>query len=398
MISINEALEIILNEATPIGFTKMDIVSACGYILAEDIYSHDTLPPFDKSAMDGYALRSEDTVDIRKFIIKGIIKAGDFDENELMPGEAKKIMTGAPLPPGSDCVIEIEKVSVEKDSLAIESPIKKGNNVIFKGEELKSGDLILQKGKLIRPVEIGVLASLGYSTVNVYQPPTIGCLTTGDELIGIDKQITKGKIRNSNMYTLESMVLQTKAIPKMFENAPDERDILKKAIIDAFDSSDIIVSTGGASVGDFDFVLEVLEEIGADVKFTKIAIKPGKPLTFATYKDKLYFSLPGNPMSTITSFEQFVKPAIEKILGYETYSYANTFKVKMGEGFTLKKGRVKYIYLNIEKVGDEYIGYNIGTQCSNHLVTVSKSNGIAIIPESVELVEKGDIFNGRFIF
>ena len=398
MININEALAIILNEASPIGFVKMDIVSACGYILGEDIYSHDTLPPFDKSAMDGYALRSEDTKELRQFKIEGIIKAGDFDENMLMSGEAKKIMTGAPLPPGADCVIEIEKVSVDKDCLTIESSIKKGNNTIFKGEELKSGDLILEKGKLIRPVEIGVLASLGYSSVSVYKPPTIACLTTGDELIGIDQEINKGKIRNSNVYMLHSMVINSKAIPKIYDNVPDDKDILKKAILEAFDSSDIVVSTGGASVGDFDFVLEVLEEIGAEIKFTKIAIKPGKPLTFATYKDKLYFSLPGNPMSTITSFEQFVKPAIEKILGYETYSYTDIFKVKMGEGFKLKKGRVKYIYVQIEKIDDEYIGFNIGSQCSNHLVTVSKSNGIVIIPETVDLVEKGDIFNGRFIF
>lgn len=398
MVNIEEALEIILEESKSIGYKETDIVSACGYVLSEDIYANDTLPPFNKSAMDGYALNSEDTQKQKTFEIKGIIKAGETKEYTLAEGEALKIMTGAPLPLGADCVVEIEKVSSDLSKLTIESSIDKGRNIIFKGNELESGDLILEKGTIIRPVEVGLLASLGYSKIKIYKVPVVACLTTGDELIEIDSAISHGKIRNSNKYILHSLVKDAKAIPLVFNNTPDDKEILKANILEAFNKADIVVSTGGASVGDFDFVLEVLNEIGADVKFTKVSIKPGKPITFATFNNKLYFSLPGNPMSAITSFDQFVKPSIEKILGYESYSYNNLIKVKIGDGFKLKKGRVKYVYVDIVKNENEYIAYNGGVQCSNHLLTLSKSNGIVIIPESVEQVEKGDIFNGRFIF
>ena len=398
MISIQNALEIILEETKLQPTQEVGILEASGYILAQDIFSKDTLPPFNKSAMDGYAYNMDKASDAKTLKVVALVKAGDYYEKELNPGEAVKIMTGAPVPASADTVIEIEKVKAEKDTIIIESPVKKGSNIIFKGEELVSGDLVLEKGKQITPADIGLLASLGYPKVSIYKPPTVACLVTGDELVDIDQEISKGKIRNCNTYTLEAMINQIKAVPVAFDIIPDDKEVLKATVLKAFDTCDFVVSTGGASVGDFDFVLEVLEEIGAEIKFTKVAIKPGKPITFAKYKNKLFFSLPGNPMSVITAFEQFVKPSLRQSMGNMTMEHVETIPMKIGDGFKLRKGRTKYIFVDVEKVGDEYIAYNTSSQCSNHLMTVSKSDAVLIIPENIEDVNKGDIHNGRFIF
>lgn len=402
MITIKEALNIIKDSTKNIGIEKVDLMSSLNRVLAEDIYSKDTLPPFNKSAMDGYAIKFEDTLncseenEVRLNII-GTIKAGDYYTDELRHGDALKIMTGAAVPNGANAVIQIEKVSIGNDIVTITEVVKLDTNIIKMGEEIKEGDIALTKGKLIRPTEIGFLASLGYSKVEVYKKPKVAILTTGDELLSIDSPLENGKIRNSNEYSLMALCKNLDVEYISLGIVADDNDILKEKMIFALKEADIVITSGGVSAGDFDFIEDVLNEIGADTKITSVAIKPGKPITFATIDNKLIFGLPGNPLSVITTFDTFVKPAIKNVMGHDNYS-DSLIKVVAGDSFKTKNDREKYVYVNIIIEDDKYVAYNLGSQCSNHLMTMSKANGIMIVPGYINKVNPGDVLYGKFIF
>ncbi|AOR24757.1 gephyrin-like molybdotransferase Glp [Clostridium taeniosporum] len=402
MVNIDYALNVICKETKIIGTENKDLLSSVNRVLAEDIYSKDNLPPFNKSSKDGYAIKSEDTLNcskenVCKLKVKGIIKAGDFINDTLKNGEAYKIMTGAPIPKGADAVVKIEDIEIKDDNLFIFEPINENNNIIKFGEEIKIGDLAIKKDTVIRPVEIGVLASLGYSSVKVYKAPTVALIITGDELVDINSDIKNGQIRNSNEYSLKALVTNLNAEVLSLGIVSDDRENLKEKMKYALEKADIVITSGGASVGDYDFVKDILKEIGADIKFSKIAIKPGKPVTFATFNEKLFFALPGNPSSLITTFEKFVKPTIEKIMGKDDF-HSEQFKVIAMYDFECEIGREKYVYVEIKKKDGNYYAYKVGSQCSNHLMTMSRANGIIVIPKEIGHVKAGEAFNGEFIF
>lgn len=402
MISFKEAQEIIYHNTELLPLEERDIVKCNDKVLGEDIYSKDNLPPFNKSAMDGYAIKSEDTEsasdeNIVEFKIKNTIKAGEYCTEVLEHGEVFKILTGAPVPSCADSVIEIEKVKVENNKIYIREKVKKGKNIIKLGEELREGKLALKKDIVIRPSEIGLLASLGYKKVNVYKSPIVALIITGDELLDIDSKLVQGKIRNSNEYALTALIENTGVKVLSFGIVCDDKAILSEKIKLALNEADIVITSGGVSAGDYDFIEEILGDIGADIKFNKVAIKPGKPITFATYKKKLFFGLPGNPLSVINTFEEFVKPSIKKIMGKNDFSNED-FNVILSDNFKSKIGRRDFVYVDLKKENEIYYAHKIGSQSSNQLVTISKSNGVIIIPEDVEEVHVGESLNGRFIF
>jgi len=399
MIDVWEAMKIINGEIKLLKPEKVYIVDCLNRVLSEDIFSFDNLPPFDKSAMDGYAIRSGDTQNKENIIlkIKSLVKAGDFCEESIKENEAYKIMTGAMIPSGSDAVIQIESVKTENGDLYISQEVKKGNNIIKLGEEILKGDVPLKKGTLIRPPEIGLLASLGYEFITVYKAPTVGIVITGDELIDIKSEIENGKIRNSNEYSLKALIKNSNSEVYSVGIVKDNRKALKEKILLAFEKSDIVITSGGASVGDYDFVKDIIHEIEADIKFTCVAIKPGKPTSFAVYKGKLFFALPGNPSALINSFEEFVKPAIKSMMGI-TEKESEEFPVVLKDTFKTKEGREKYIFVNIRKEDGVYYAYNSGSQCSNHLRAMCNSNGVLIIPKKSANVSVGEVLNGKFIF
>jgi molybdopterin molybdotransferase len=402
LISIEEALKIVLKETLTLGMETVSILSSMGKVLAEDIYSKDNLPPFDKSAMDGYAIKSKDTEMCRSSIeanlkVVGVIRAGDFSKYELKSGEAMKIMTGAPVPKGADAVVQKEIVEVLGEEITISDFIDINNNILKVGEEIKVGELALPKGKLIRPAEIGLFASLGYSKVKVFKSPKVVLLTTGDELVDINEDLPPGKIRNCNEYSLSALIKVLDAEVISFGVIKDDEEVLLNKMKEAFKQGDIVISSGGVSVGDYDFVESNLKKLEADIKFTSVAVKPGKPVTFATYKNKLFFGLPGNPLSAINTFEQFVKPAIRKSMG-KIQVIDEEFSVIAGDNFKFKKGRVNHVYVNIFKENGVYYANKIGSQGSNKLLTISKANGIIIVDRDTDYVKVGDAVNGRFIF
>jgi len=399
MIDVWEAKKIINEEIKLLSSERIYIEDSLNRVLSEDIYSFDNLPPFDKSAMDGYAIRSCDTQNKKNIIlkIKSIIKAGDFCEDSLKENESYKIMTGAMLPRGADAVIEIEKVNAKVDNLFIYKEVKKDNNIIKLGEEILKGDVAFKKGTLIMPPQIGLLASLGHEFFNVYKAPTIGIVITGDELIGINSKIQKGKIRNSNEYSLKALIRNANAEIFSLGIVNDDKEALKEKILLAFEKSDIVLTSGGASVGDYDFVKDILREIKADIKFTSVAIKPGKPLTFAVYTKKLFFALPGNPTALISSFEEFVRPAIRSMMGI-TENESEEFPVVLEDDFKAKIGREKYVYVKIRKEDGVYYASKAGPQSSNHLRTICNANGVVIISKECGSVKAGETINGKFIF
>lgn len=402
MININDAINIIIESTENISFEYKEIKSCSNKVLGEDIYANDNLPPFNKSAMDGYAVKSQDTFHINKgnkvgLDIKKTIKAGEWCEDILKTGQAFKIMTGAPLPKGADSVIKIEKTKEKNNIVYIENKVKPWENVIKLGEEIKALDIALKKGDLIRTGEIGLLASLGYKSVKVYKSPVIALIITGDELVDIESKLEKGKIRNSNEYTLTALIENSGAKAISFGIIADNRTLIFEKVKLALEKADIIITSGGVSVGEYDFVEEILIDIGANIKFNSVAIKPGKPITFATYNEKLIFGLPGNPLSVITTFEQFVKPAIRKIMS-KSDLLSNEFNVILADDFKSSLGRRDYVYVNLKKENEVYYAYKIGNQSSNQLMNLTKANGIIIIPEDRELVRQSETLNGGFIF
>lgn len=401
MISRDEALNIVLEE-TALGNTEEKyILDALNKVLSEDIYSKDSLPPFDKAAMDGYAIKSEETMEASKelpgrFSIIDTIKAGDFYRDELKSGEALKIMTGAPLPKGADAIIQIENVKTEGNSLFVYERVEKYKNVIKCGEEIRSGEIALTKGSLIRPFEIGLLASLGYSKIQVYKSPVISLIITGDELVDIEEELKVGKIRNSNEYALIALIKNLGLEVISFGLVKDDKEVLREKLAEALKLSDIVITSGGASKGDYDFVEKVLIELGAEMKFNSVAMKPGKAVGFTKLQNKLIFSLPGNPLAAITTFQEFVIPSCDKFRGKKTH--IDIFPVILADDYNIKKGRTKYIYVNIQKVNGLYYGYKIGWQGTSGLAAVIKANGVVVVHEGKERLKSGEIVNGYFIF
>lgn len=395
---IRRALDIVLNNATVLEGEKVSLIESLNRVLAANISSKDDLPPFDKSSMDGYALKSSDTTDgLFRFKIVGSIKAGDFLDEEIKSGEAVKIMTGAVVPKGADAVIQIEKVKAEGNELRVFEKVCCGTNILKKGEEIKNGDMVFESGKFLRPSEIGMLASLGYDKVDCHKVPKIILINTGDELVDIDEKITRGKVRNCNEYALTALVKNLNGQVKSYGIIKDNRDEIFNAVKTAFEEGDIVISSGGVSVGDYDFIEEVLKKIGADVKFTSVEIKPGKPVTFATFKDKLFFGLPGNPLSVVNTFEVFVAPAIKKMMGRKDI-ITKEFPVILKDDFKSKGDRENYAYVNIKENGGNYYAYSMGSQSSNALFTLTQSNGIVIIKKGAKTVKAGETLNGRLIF
>jgi molybdopterin molybdotransferase len=402
LIPIEEAMRIIIEEAEVLEMEDTDLMSSLNKVLAQDIYSNDNLPPFNKSAMDGFAVRSEDLAEVSKanalkLRVKKIIKAGDSGDAVLKQGEAFKIMTGAAVPECADAVIKIEDVEADDQSVSISKPVKKGQNILRAGEEIKAGDLALPKGKTIRPAEIGLLASLGYTMVKTIKAPSIALLITGDELVNAGDSLTPGKIRNCNEYSIKALIKNLDAEALSCGIIKDDPDMILEKMKEAFENADIVVSSGGASVGDYDFIEKILKKLGAEVKFSAVAIKPGKPVIFATYNGKLFFGLPGNPLSAINTFEQFVRPAVKKMMGMKDIM-EEEFPVVLADEIKSSVGRTNYIYVDIEKKNGIYYAHRVGSQSSNALTTVCKANGIVIIDGVTPIVKAGDIVSGKFIF
>ena len=314
-LSVDEALERILARVQPLDPERVDLVDALGTTLAEDVVADRDVPPFRNSAMDGYAVRGADVATAPTTLtVVGNIAAGVVASRGVGTGEAMRIMTGAPMPDGADTVVRVEDTDNRLEAVTINVPTKPGTSVRTAGEDLTRGETILTRGTVLRPAELGVLATMGRSTVSVIQGPRVAILSTGDELVDIDAELKPGQIRDANRYSLAAAARAAGGTPILLGIVRDTAEDLRRALRDAASRSDVIVTSGGVSVGDHDHVKPVVDELGS-MDFWSIAIRPGRPLAFGAIDGTLIFGLPGNPVSALLGFELFVRPALLTMAG-----------------------------------------------------------------------------------
>ncbi len=393
MITVDEALRAVLDAVSPLGIEKVGIMDALGRVLGEDVYARRNIPPQDNSAMDGIVVRSNDTRGASadkpvRFRLLEEIPAGHIPTRTIGPFEAAKIMTGATIPAGGDTVIRREEIREEGQSVLIIAPSEPGQDIRRAGEDVAEGELALTRGEVIRPAEIGMLASLGRSFVYVYQRPLVAIVATGNELVDIDETPSLWSIITSNSYSLASQVKECGALPLQVGIARDTKeDIICKFRNAA--RADVVISSGGVSVGDYDLVRGVIAEKWDGIQFWQVAMKPGKPFAFGHIGDKPFFGLPGNPVSSMISFEQFVRPALLKMMGHGNI-YRPMVKAILAETISKKRGVKHFIRAQIAINDGIYTATTTGDQGSGILKSMVKANGLIIMPENATRVEKGE--------
>ena len=394
MISIDEALQVILPTIRVLGLERLSIVNGLGRVLGEDIYAPYPIPPWDNSAMDGYAVVHEDIKDASRenpavLTVIADLPAGYTSEKELARGEAIRIMTGAPLPKGSDTVVMVEDTEREKNQVTIYSAPSVGTNIRKAGEDVVKDSLVIPHGSIIHPAGVGMLASLKRSFISVYQRPTVAVVSTGDELIDVDGDFSPGKIVSSNTYSLASLVRDAGAKPLIMGIAKDRPEELR-AMFKAALNADMIISSGGVSVGDYDLVKDILQELGAEMKFWKVSMRPGQPLAFGVIEDTPTFGLPGNPVSCMISFEQFVRPSILKASGHKRL-FRTLVDARLQESITKREGKRYFMRCIITREEGEYVVTTTGGQGSGILMSMVKANGLIVLPEEKTTCEAGEI-------
>ncbi|MGA9350248.1 MAG: gephyrin-like molybdotransferase Glp [Anaerolineae bacterium] len=400
MISVDEALEYVLKHFEPLEPEEVEILDTLDRVLAEDVYSDMDIPPFDNSAMDGYAVRAADTVgagpeaSITLRVIADLA-AGYTTDLVVEAGTAIRIMTGAPLPAGADAVVRFEETSEglsagerRGDRIEVFRQVVVGENVRPEGEDIRKGELVLAEGTVLRPQEIGVLASLGRARVRVIRRPRVAILATGDELIAIDEPLAPGKIRNSNEYSNAALVQRYGGIPIRLGIARDDVEELTAKIREGLTQKvDLFITSAGVSVGDYDVVKDVLGTEG-EMHFWQVRMKPGKPLAFGEIQGVPLLGLPGNPVSAMVSFEQFARPAILKMLGKRRLRKPTVEAIL--EEDVKSSGRRNFKRAVITERDGEYYASVTGPQGSGILTSMVKANGLAIIPEGIRQMKAGE--------
>ncbi len=404
MISVDEALAEILRHVHPLELERVPILDGLGRVLAEEIISDINVPPFDNSAMDGYAVRSADVAgstpeDPVGLTVLGSVAAGYVAGLRLIPGSAIRIMTGAPMPDGADAVVPYEdtsdfdrpkeeRLAAPADSIQVRRAVEPYDHVRPAGEDIRKGEVVMSPGRVIRPQEIGVLASLGHESILVHRRPRVAILATGDELLEVQEPLEPGKIRNSNEYTNAALVQRTGGIPIRLGIARDtEADLTAKIRSGLEKGADLFLTSGGVSVGDYDVVKDVLGAEGR-MQFWQVRMKPGKPLAFGLLPGGVpLIGLPGNPVSAMVSFEQFARPAMLKMLGHPDLTKP-TVQAIMDEPIT-NSGRRGFVRVIVRRTEDGYRARMTGQQGSGVLTSMAKANGLAIVPEGIQYVEAG---------
>jgi molybdopterin molybdotransferase len=402
MISVEEAQEKLLSHVSVLDKEDVLILDALGQVLAEDVFASINVPPLDNSAMDGYALRVEDTSGAapgspRLLRVIGTVAAGSISDREVVPGTAIRIMTGAPIPKGADSVVRFEDTDETArqrggtiSEIGICVAAKEGQNIRRAGEDISKGTAVLPAGIVIRPAEVGVLASLGMSTASVIARPVVAIVATGNELVEVGRPLPKGKIYNSNSYSVAALVRRYGGVPRMLGIALDSKESLITALRGGLDA-DMLITSGGVSVGDYDIVKDVLAEQG-EIGFWSVRMKPGKPLAFGQIKgvDKTvpHLGLPGNPVSSMVTFEMFARPAILKMMGKRNLTKP-TIDAILEDRIFNSDGRRVFTRAIIEKRGDRYFARLTGPQGSGVLTSMSLANGLVIVPEDVAEARPG---------
>jgi molybdopterin molybdotransferase len=393
MLSVEEALERFLGPFDVLEPEHAPILEALDRVLAEDIVAAYDIPPHANSAMDGYAVRVEDTAGARegaprRLRVAGELAAGYLRDTPMEPETAIRIMTGAPIPPGVDAVIPFEETTRDGDTILVTRRYPHQANIRAAGEDVRAGDTVLAKGAVLRPQEIGMLAALGQTQVAVIRRPRVAILSTGDEVVDATEPLAPGKIRDANGYSVAAAVSKYGGVPIRLGIARDTVDKLTAKIRAGLaQGADLFVTSGGVSVGDFDVVKQVLAAEG-EIAFWRVRMKPGKPLAFGAIQGVPLLGLPGNPVSALMSFELFGRPALLKMQG-KTRLAKPTIEAILVDEIKRKDDRRHYVRVTLETRGGETFARLTGDQGSGILLSMVRADGIAIIPEDWKRVEAG---------
>ena len=388
MISFQDALKTVLNTKLQLGTEKVSLLQAQGRVLAENSISDINMPPFNKAAMDGFAIRESDISN--ELTIIETVAAGQTPTKSVEAGQATKIMTGAPVPEGADFVIQVE-LSELVDAQTVRFTGRTKNNIIPFAEDVKAGDIVLNKGELMDARHMAVLASVGCVNPLVYKQPKVGIFSTGDEIVEPEYKPNASQIRNSNGNQLVAQVMQCNALPLYFGIVKDTYEETFNAIKTGLETCDVLLISGGVSMGDFDFVPKVLSDLGVTILFDSVAVQPGKPTTFGLKDDKIIFGLPGNPVSSFVQFEILVKPLLYKLMG--SHAPNKTIKLPLGKPFVRKKAeRLEFLPITIS---DEGKVYRIEYHGSAHIFALPNAHGLAQINEGIKELNEGDLVDVR---
>lgn len=393
LISPEEAKTIVLGQVKALPAREMGILESLGLVLAEDIIADMNIPPFDNSAMDGFAVRACDTRDASKdnpvrLKVAGEQPAGWSSDAIVTPGMAVKITTGSPIPEGADAIVRVEDTQICGEWVYVLQEVETRQDIRPAGEDIRQGETILKANTVIDPPHIGILASLGRSRVMVLPRPKVAVLCTGDELIEIDQPLPPGKIRDSNSYSVAAQVIACGGIPVRLGIAKDTAESISAKLREAF-YCDVVITTAGVSVGEHDLVKTVLERLGADLKFWRVAQRPGMPLAFWVFQGKPVFGLPGNPGSSMICFEEYVRPALLKMMG-RAKLFRPEVEATLTHEIVKKPGRMHYVRVRVEHRDGVYYATSAGPQGSGILKSMALANGLALIPREVSLIKAGE--------
>jgi molybdopterin molybdotransferase len=380
MIAVDKALEIVLAAAPALPGEDVELSAAVARVLAEDVAADADLPPFDRSAMDGYAVRAADVAGAPVTLaVIGELRAGLYPDREVGPGDAVRIMTGAPVPRGASAVQQVEKTRSLDGGRRVEilAPVETGQNIARQGSEARLGDVLLERGHLVDPAAIAVLAAVGKGRVRVARRPRVAVMVTGDELVDVWSTPARGRIRNSNGYALVAQVREAGGEPVDLGVIPDDRERIAQAVKEAF-LCDVVVISGGVSEGAFDFVEEVLARYDVRVAFDKVAIKPGAPLVFGRRGEKLVFGLPGNPVSAQVTFDIFVRAALRRMQGARVCSRP-LVEGQLEDAVRNRSGRRAYLPAQVRFEAGRFIARPLRSMGSGDVVAHARANGLAIL-------------------
>jgi len=360
-----------------------------GRVLADDVLADRDLPPFHRAIRDGYALRAADLTALPVVLrCVGEIPAGRSFQGEVKSGQCVSIMTGAPLPVGADAVVMVEHTRSLGDDIEIQRSVRRWENAVLQGSEAARGSRVLPRGRRLQAAEIGLLATVGETTVGVYRQPSVAILPTGDEVVPVEQRPQWFQIRNSNAVTLAAQVAAAGGVPVQLGIGPDRKDVLQEMIARGLDS-DLLLLSGGVSMGKFDLVEEVLAELGAEFFFQGVAIRPGKPLVFGRVHDRFFFGLPGNPVSTFVTFELFVRPALA-MLGGAAFEPAVFLRARLAKPCPQRAGLTVFMPARVWVQNRDPVVELVGWQGSGDLVGIAAANCFLVIQSDQTELAAGD--------
>lgn len=392
MITVDQALAVVLQRIEELDIETVPLERALGRVLCEPIYADMDLPPFDRARMDGYAVRSSDvaTAPVKLRVI-GEIAAGASFAGKLNAGEAVKIFTGAPVPEGADAVQKIEVTKTTDHTVEIQEEVKPGQFITPHASEVAAGEQVLKPGREIGPAEMAVLASFGRQQVRVSRKPRVAVFSTGSELVDVSVKPSGAQIRNSNSYTLAAYAERTGACVEILPTIEDTLKATRDALLQAAEHQDLVITSGGVSMGDYDLVKAALLEIGAEIFFDKVQIRPGKPVVFGRRQQTFFFCLPGNPVSTSVTFNVFVRPAIRRML-HNRSPLVSSVTASLAQPLKDASSRRSYLPARLFIEGGRAFVEPLKWGGSSDFVAFVNANALIIVAEDVH-----EIANGRLV-